>query len=357
MKRFLTLNSIALILLGGVSTLAPTVALAAFGDAANYVLLAPIPGTYDETGCAQGTADTYTNAGTSAGNGSGTVNCTTDFITYLKGFFRLVISLSSIIAVIVITFEGFKLVISTSEGARGTAKERIQQALIGLGLVLGSYLILNTINPQLTKINFLVDKVADYSGTSAYLQDTLSQAVTDEREQAAFAARAEASRLANEAFSAIVTPLQQQIDDLGDCETKVDPEPCHMEKATLEKKIQDAQTSTDKQAAINIIQTLGDTQFNNLVKPVPNTGDRLADIAQMRNLAKLQITAVKNETQTRVADLLAKGRTADAAAVQAESDKVIAAMNEKIAHRARCPYSDVITSSAGIGGAASSPCY
>ena len=77
----------------------------------------------------------------------------------------------------------------------------------------------------------------------------------------------------------------------------------------------------------------------------------------MRNLAKLQITAVKNETQKRVADLMAQGRSEDAALVLAQSNKTIADMNAKIEHRARCPYSDVITSSGGIGGASVTPCY
>ena len=353
------------------STVAPMSVFAAFAGEKDYVLLAPIPGTYNEGSCAAGTINTYNAGGAFSGKGAGTINCTTDFVTYLKGFFRLVISLSSIIAVLVITFEGFKLAISTSEGARETAKERIEQALIGLGLVLGSYLILNTINPQLTKINFYVDKISDagLTGSSAFLQDGLSQALVNEREQAAFAARSEASRVANEAFSAAVTPLRTELAALkAECEN----EPAETEAECLlgnagriqelEDQIKVAEISTDKQAAINIIQTLGDTQFNQLVKPIEKTDDRLADIAQMRNLAKLQIATVKNETQARVADLIAKGRGEDAAAVLAESNKVIADMNAKIEHRVRCPYSDYnvqAVSGGSVGGAAPNitPCY
>lgn len=365
---------IAAIALSALGLMLPIKASAAFADEKAYVLLAPIPGTYNEGSCAPGTMNSYNRSGATSGNGASTINCTTDFVTYLKGFFRLVISLSSIIAVLVITFEGFKLVVSVSEGARATAKSRIEQALIGLGLVLGSYLILNTINPQLTKISFVVDKVSDagLTGSSAFLQDGLSQALVNEREQAAFAARSEASRAANEAFSAIVTPLQAELDarlsngeeECRNAEAEVQQE-CYVNNGLrieeLQKQIQEARNSTDKQAAINIIQTLGDTQFNQLVKPIQKTDDRLADIAQMRNIAKLQITAVKNETQARVADLTAKGRTEDAAAVLVESNRVIADMNAKIEHRVRCPYSDfnVQTSSGGsVGGAAANitPC-
>lgn len=347
----------ALFLSGAVTViLVPQKTFANFGDAKTYVLLAPIPGTYDETSCSVDTMNTYNSNGPTTGNGAETTNCTTDFVTYLKGFFRLIISLSSIIAVLVITYEGFKLAVSTSEGARGEAKDRIQQALIGLGLVLGSYLILNTINPQLTKISFVVDKVADYTGTSAYLQDNLTQAVINERELAAFNARVAASRIANESFSAIATPLYARLAELGDCAASADDEECSIERLEIENKLQKAKDSTGLQAAINIIQTLGDTQFNNLVKPVPNTGDRLADIAQMRNYAKLQINVVKTEAQTRVAELMAKGRTEDAALVLAESNRVIADMNKKIEYRARCPYSDVVTASGGVGGASVTPC-
>ncbi|MEI6345642.1 MAG: pilin [bacterium] len=342
-------------------------AVEGFGDAKNYILLAPIPGTYLEGDCARGTANTYTNAGASTGNNSKVTNCKTDFITYLKGAFRLVISLSSIIAVLVITFEGFKLAVSTSEGARATAKDRIQQALIGLGLVLGSYLILNTINPQLTKINFAVDKVADYAGSSAFLQNGLGQALVNEREQAAFAARSEASRIANESFSKIATPLLTELnqrlstgeEECRNARAEIQQE-CYVNNGLrieeLQKQIEEARNSTGMQSAINEIQRLGDTQFNQLVGPLLNTGDRLADVAQMRNNAKLQITAVKDETQVRVAVLRAQGRTEDAALVLAESNKVIAAMNEKIEHRVRCPYSDVVVASAGVGGASVRPC-
>ena len=367
MKNVLLLGILFILL---ASIVAPSSVLAAFADEKKYVLLAPIPGTYDEGSCAAGTMNTYNAGGIMGGNDSGTINCTTDFVTYLKGFFRLVISLSSIIAVLVITFEGFKLAVSTSEGARVKAKERIEQALIGLGLVLGSYLILNTINPELTKISFVVDKISDagLTGSSAFLQDGLSQALINEREQAAFAARSEASRIANEQFSAVVTPLRTELAALeAECanapaETQAE---CYLGNGArmqeLEDQIKAAEISTDRQAAINIIQTLGDTQFNQLVKPIQKTDDRLADIAQMRNIAKLQIAAVKDEAQRRVADLIAKGRGEDAAAVLAESDRVIADMNEKINHRVRCPYSDfnVQPVSGGSVGAAPNitPCY
>lgn len=314
----------------------PSSALAAFADEKKYVLLAPIPGTYDETSCAGGTMNTYNAGGVTGGNNSSTINCTTDFVTYLKGFFRLVISLSSIIAVLVITFEGFKLAVSTSEGARQTAKERIEQALIGLGLVLGSYLILNTINPQLTKISFVVDKVADYAGTSAFLQDGLSQALTEE--QIAEAQRL-ADREANETFSNLATPILQELATLGDC-VNADDESCYIRKTELEEALRAAEATTDVRAATNALGRQIRDHVTPLLRP-PTTATEINEargqLAQMWRIANQRITALR-----------AEGKIAEANAVLVEAQKIQQDTSAAIDHRAAYPDGD--NNEYGAGG-------
>ena len=79
--------------------------------------------------------------------------CKTNFVVYLKGLFKLVIAIGSILAVIMITVGGFEYMLSASELGKTNGMDRIKNALIGLGLALASYLILYTINPDLTGLS------------------------------------------------------------------------------------------------------------------------------------------------------------------------------------------------------------
>jgi len=307
-----------------VGTAAPRNASAAFADEKKYVLLAPIPGTYEQTNCKSGTMNTHNSNGQTTGNGASTENCTTDFVTYLKGFFRLVISLSSIIAVLVITYEGFKLVVSTTEGARDTAKERIQQALIGLGLVLGSYLILNTINPQLTKISFAVDKVADYAGTSAYFEDDLSQSLKDER-------AAEAQRMANrealQTYSQSATLIIQELAAMNNCSDRTEEAAidCLSRKASLESELRQLQSTTDLRAYIGGINL----HVTNNVLPLIELGrinEARAALGQTWNLAQINIANLRNQ-----------GREAEANVLLQEAQKLQQTTNARINSKASAP--------------------
>ncbi|MDD5152527.1 MAG: peptidoglycan DD-metalloendopeptidase family protein [Candidatus Pacebacteria bacterium] len=69
---------------------------------------------------------------------------------YLSGVFALVIALAGALAVLILVVGGVQYVASgITPDQKGRAKERIKNALIGLALILGSWLILNSINPAL----------------------------------------------------------------------------------------------------------------------------------------------------------------------------------------------------------------
>ena len=73
---------------------------------------------------------------------------------YVKYIFNLVIALSGLIVFGVIVFSGVQVIISSQNPtALGEAKSRIMDAIIGLVIIFGSYLLLTTINPQLVLIN------------------------------------------------------------------------------------------------------------------------------------------------------------------------------------------------------------
>jgi len=93
-----------------------------------YALLEPLPGT-------------ETAPGTSVGLSG-----------YLEAVFAFGISLAGIFAVLMIVIGGIEYITAYGNPGRAeTAKNRIWQALIGLLLVVSAWLILYTINPDLTK--------------------------------------------------------------------------------------------------------------------------------------------------------------------------------------------------------------
>ncbi|MCK4918417.1 MAG: hypothetical protein KAS02_01370 [Candidatus Pacebacteria bacterium] len=78
---------------------------------------------------------------------------------YLKGMFELVIGVASVLAVLMIVLGGFKYIISEAVTSTTAAKKQIQDALLGLIMVLASWLILNTINTDLTSFNTNLDSI------------------------------------------------------------------------------------------------------------------------------------------------------------------------------------------------------
>ncbi len=73
-----------------------------------------------------------------------------DFLTAL---FNIAISVGAILAVLRIGWAGFKYMTTDAAGEKSTAKEIIQNAVLGLLLLLGIVLILERINPNIPKFN------------------------------------------------------------------------------------------------------------------------------------------------------------------------------------------------------------
>lgn len=109
----------------------------------SYVPLAPLPGT------------TLDVSGTS-----------TNMSTYLSGMIKLLIALGAVTSILVAIVGGTQYVASgIAPSAKDDAKGRIQNAFIGLALILASYLILNSISPNLVQFNFNLPKIGVLPGT------------------------------------------------------------------------------------------------------------------------------------------------------------------------------------------------
>lgn len=68
---------------------------------------------------------------------------------YLNLIFRSIIGITGVLAVVMIVICGVKLMGSPSVSGKSEAKQCIWNAILGILLVLGSWILLNTINPQL----------------------------------------------------------------------------------------------------------------------------------------------------------------------------------------------------------------
>ena len=71
---------------------------------------------------------------------------------YISRLYQFAIGVSGIIAVGMIVVGGIFISISGSVDKKSEGKDMITQALLGLALLLGSWLILNTLNPALIKM-------------------------------------------------------------------------------------------------------------------------------------------------------------------------------------------------------------
>jgi hypothetical protein len=110
----------------------------------NYVPLVDLPGT-----------------ATSGAKGS-----PVELATYLPGIFRLSIGAAGVLAVIMIVLGGVQYLSTDAISGKSEGKERIQNALVGLLLAIGSFVILNTINPATVQFNLNLQRPAPTAPTA-----------------------------------------------------------------------------------------------------------------------------------------------------------------------------------------------
>lgn len=79
-----------------------------------------------------------------------------DFGDYLSTMYQLVVTIGALIAVVMLVTGGVRYMLSEGFTDIDKAKLRIRSALTGLLVLVGSFLILYTINPNLLKFNLLI---------------------------------------------------------------------------------------------------------------------------------------------------------------------------------------------------------
>jgi cell wall-associated NlpC family hydrolase len=78
---------------------------------------------------------------------------------YFGMIFKILIGLAGVLAVIMIFYGGVQYMTTDAIGDKEEGKKRIWNAVIGLLIALGSYTILNTVNPDLLEFKFGINKV------------------------------------------------------------------------------------------------------------------------------------------------------------------------------------------------------
>jgi hypothetical protein len=72
-----------------------------------------------------------------------------DMATFIKEMFKILFSISGLIAVVALTAGGIQYMMSEVPGIKAASLDRIKAAMYGILILIGSYVILHTINPQL----------------------------------------------------------------------------------------------------------------------------------------------------------------------------------------------------------------
>lgn len=160
-----------------------------FADTTSYTELAPIPGT--GTNCIGGN-ETNCVVDTSAG-GLG---------VYINNLYKVAVAGASVLAVLMLIMGGFSYVSTDAIDKKNDGKQQINNALGGLLLVLASWVILNTINPQLVSLN-----IVSTSLKSTDMASELQLSLINKKAQAA--------------FDAVIAAANQDITDTKNAQQKL----------------------------------------------------------------------------------------------------------------------------------------
>ncbi|MDE1875010.1 MAG: hypothetical protein KGH68_03025 [Patescibacteria group bacterium] len=156
-------------------------------------------------------------------------NTPADPVAIVKNIYGVSISIAAVLAVGMIIWAGVEYATAEAIGKKTDAKEKWQGAIVGLLLLLSSYIILRTINVSLVDVNLdLGNPLKGVLTTSAALNQLVSDATS-----------------ASTAFQASEQQAEQQIQA---AQTQIDT--LQSQKTALQAQLASAQTDADK-ASIN----------------------------------------------------------------------------------------------------------
>lgn len=125
-----------------------------------------------------------------------------NFGELVAGVFRILINVGAFAAVLFLVLGGIAYMVSENTFKKMMAKERIRAALWGLGILAASWLILNTINPQL--VTFRKDLLAPAQNSVVFIEDPTPEGL-------------EKKQLTDEQYEKLKQELNLQCNSVGSC--------------------------------------------------------------------------------------------------------------------------------------------
>ena len=110
-------------------------------------------------------ADVFKSGGTPGGG----------LISFTNSLFTTAISIGALLAVLMIAYGGWQLMVSDIADKRREANERIQNAIIGLLMLLATVLVLRTVNPDIVALRLFQGTAQVTSGSNTTNGNNTSQ--------------------------------------------------------------------------------------------------------------------------------------------------------------------------------------
>ncbi len=101
-----------------------------------------------------------------------------DFGDYFNGLLKFAIGIAGALAVVMIVVGGIQYMSTDNFGEKAQGKEHIKNAVGGMILLIGAYMILNTLNPNLVDFNFKISGVSVSADGIITLSDEEYYAIT-----------------------------------------------------------------------------------------------------------------------------------------------------------------------------------
>lgn len=84
-----------------------------------------------------------------------------NFPDYIHGLYLAILTITVVLSLVIFTYGALQYVLSIVPGIKASGKDNMKNALFGLGIALASYLILQTINPDLVSLKALTSILSD----------------------------------------------------------------------------------------------------------------------------------------------------------------------------------------------------
>lgn len=200
----------------------------------------------------------------------------TNPVSIIKGIYGLAIGIGSVIATVMIIYAGFEYMYVESIMGKSAAKERIMNAFWGLLVILGSYILLRTINPKLVEFD-LVLPGGNGNLSGLVVADKLALAREKSIHNALkkdAAAKAEISALQTTAASieAQIAALEKQAAGVADPATRSKLDELYAKKQTINSQINEKTVAAAKDILSTLLHDGQDNVIANEIKALGTTG-------------------------------------------------------------------------------------